>query len=165
VLSGSGLFALFGAPFAQSLIENLGWRAAGVGIALLPLLLGGPLVYHLFRGDDGAASAGGLQAAAGGPVVSRAEALRGYRFWVIAAAFGLASLGVGAFNANLVGVLGVPIALGRLAIGFVIDRVGAPGVAACVLSLPAIGAAFVVGGTLLLSLGRYPPVPPARAAR
>jgi predicted MFS family arabinose efflux permease len=267
VLSGSGLFALFGAPFAQSLIENLGWRAAWVGLALLPLLLGGPLVYHLFRGDDGAASAGGLQAAAGGPVVSRAEALRGYRFWVIAAAFGLASLGVGAFNANLVpmlvskdfaprdaanlvSVLGVSIAVGRLAIGFVIDRVWAPGVAACVLSLPAIGAwlmagpvvtpttailaiallgfaqgaeydflaflaaryfgmrhygalygllvipvavataigaagmgymrdltgsfnaglpwigaAFVVGGTLLLSLGRYPPVPPARAAR
>ena len=152
--------------------------------------------------------------------------------------------------ANLVGVLGVSIAVGRLAIGFVIDRVWAPGVAACVLSLPAIGAwlmagpvvtpttailaiallgfaqgaeydflaflaaryfgmrhygalygllvipvamataigaagmgymrdltgsfnaglpwigvAFVVGGTLLLSLGRYPPVPPAPAAR
>ena len=38
VLSGSGLFALFGAPFAQSLIENLGWRAAWVGLALLPLM-------------------------------------------------------------------------------------------------------------------------------
>jgi predicted MFS family arabinose efflux permease len=170
VLSGSGLFALLGTPFAQWLIDAVGWRAAWALLAVLPLLIATPLVLVLFRGDDRpAVPAGAAEGAAGGPVVgarpseaglSRGEALRGYRFWVLGAAFGLASIGVGAFNANLVpmlvakgyaaqdaaglvGVLGVSIAVGRLAIGYVIDRVWAPGVAAFVLSLPAIGTALM----------------------
>ncbi len=159
VLSGSGLFALLGTPFAQWLIDAVGWRAAWVGLALLPLLISTPLVFMLFRGDDrpAAAPAGAAAGSPGeGAGLTRGQALRGYRFWVMGAAFGLASLGVGAFNANLVpmlvskgygaqdaaglvGVLGVSIAVGRLAIGYVIDRVWAPGVAAVVLALPAIG--------------------------
>lgn len=168
VLSGSGLFALLGTPFAQWLIDTVGWRAAWAGLAVLPLLIATPLVVTLFRGDDrasvepdGAAAAApapapGERAAVSAAGLARGEALRGYRFWVMGAAFGLASLGVGAFNANLVpmlvskgyaaqdaaglvGVLGVSIAVGRLAIGYVIDRVWAPGVAAFVLALPAIG--------------------------
>jgi predicted MFS family arabinose efflux permease len=168
VLSGSGLFALLGTPLAQWLIDAVGWRAAWAGLALLPLLVATPLVVTLFRGDDRvavvpdgtAAAAARDDVARVGAGLTRGEALRGYRFWVMGAAFGLASVGVGAFNANLVpmlvskgyaaqdaaglvGVLGVSIAVGRLAIGYIIDRVWAPGVAAFVLALPAIGTALM----------------------
>lgn len=168
VLSGSGLFALLGTPLAQWLIDAVGWRAAWAALALLPLLIATPLVVTLFRGDDRVAvvpdgtetAAPREGAAAVGAGLTRGEALRGYRFWVMGGAFGLASLGVGAFNANLVpmlvskgyaaqdaaglvGVLGVSIAVGRLAIGYIIDRVWAPGVAAFVLALPALGTALM----------------------
>lgn len=169
VLSGSGLFALLGTPFAQWLIDAVGWRAAWALLALLPLLLATPLVFVLFRGDDRPAALreapGGAATQAPGAGLSRGEALRGYRFWVLGGAFGLASIGVGAFNANLVpmlvakgfaaqqaanlvGVLGVSIAVGRLAIGYVIDRAWAPGVAACVLALPAIGTTLMSADTV-----------------
>jgi len=45
----------------------------------------------------------------------------------------------------LFGAMGLAIAVGRLAIGAVIDRVWAPGVAAAVLGLPAISAWLLVG--------------------
>jgi hypothetical protein len=91
------------------------------------------------------------------------EALRSYRFWVMALGFAAVTVGVGGTNANFVpmlvskgfqapeaagifGTLGVAIASGRLAIGYVLDRVWAPGVAAAVLGLPAISAWLLVGG-------------------
>ncbi len=57
VLSGSGLFALFGAPLANRLIEAWGWRGAWLGLALLPLIVGWAAVALWFRGDDRAAAA------------------------------------------------------------------------------------------------------------
>jgi MFS transporter, OFA family, oxalate/formate antiporter len=170
VLSGSGLFALFGAPLAQRLIETFGWRGAWLGLALLPLVVGWAAVALAFRGDDrspvpGAAGAAGAADAAGPAAVAgltHREALRSYRFWVMALGFAAVTVGVGGMNSNFVpilvskgisardaaqlfGTMGLAIAVGRLAIGAVIDRVWAPGVAAAVLGLPAISAWLLVG--------------------
>lgn len=170
VLSGSGLFALFGAPLAQWLIETFGWRGAWLGLALLPLVIGWSVIAVAFRGDDrpqvsDAARAADVPVVAG---MTHPEAMRHYRFWVMALGFGAVTVGVGGLNANFVpmlvskgftagdaaqlfGTLGLAIAVGRLAIGFVIDRVWAPGVAAAVLGLPAIGAWLLIGGDVTRS--------------
>ncbi len=169
VLSGSGLFALFGAPLAQWLISTWGWRGAWLGLALLPLTLGWAAVAYGFRGDDRAPAAPPVPAsgaAAAGDVgvggVTHHEALCSYRFWVMAVGFAAVTVGVGGTNANFVpmlvskgfaaaeaarifGALGLAIAFGRLAIGFVLDRVWAPGLAAAVMSLPAISAWLLLG--------------------
>jgi predicted MFS family arabinose efflux permease len=183
VLSGSGLFALFGAPLAQALIVAWGWRGAWLGVALLPLVVGTAVVAQFFRGDDRGRVEAPVQASPGTadgegsrvapdagepppvtvPGMTHHEALRSYRFWVMALGFASVTVGVGGINANFIpmlvskgfeasaaagifGTLGVAIALGRLSIGYVIDRVWAPGVAGAVLGLPAITAWLLVGG-------------------
>jgi MFS family permease len=165
VLSGSGLFALFGAPLAQRLIETFGWRGAWLGLALLPLVVGWAIVALTFRGDDRppAPKVAGAADVAGVPGLTHHEALRHYRFWVMALGFAAVTVGVGGMNSNFVpilvskglsardaaqlfGTLGLAMAVGRLAIGAVLDRVWAPGVAAAVLGLPAISAWLLVGG-------------------
>jgi MFS transporter, OFA family, oxalate/formate antiporter len=172
VLSGSGLFLWFGAPLAQRLIEAFGWRGAWLGLALLPLVVGWAVVAVAFRGDDLRAPAGvhpGVPAraahAAAVPAIAgltHHEAMRHYRFWVMAFGFGAVTIGVGGMNtsfvpiliskgisardaAQLIGTMGAAIAVGRLAIGAVIDRAWAPGVAAAVLGLPAISTWLLVG--------------------
>ncbi len=168
VLSGSGLFALFGAPLAQRLIEMFGWRGAWLALALLPLVVGWAVVALAFHGDDRPASvdaAHGARAVDGvAPAgLTHVEAMRQYRFWIMALGFGAITIGVGGMNSNFVpilvskgfgagdaaqlfGTLGLAIAVGRLSIGFVIDRIWAPGVAAAVLGLPAISAWLLIGG-------------------
>lgn len=172
VLSGSGLFALFGAPLANRLIEAWGWRGAWLGLALLPLIVGWAAVALWFRGDDRAAAAAAAAGAAAtvgagdgvfpGGGLTHHEALRNYRFWVMALGFAAVTVGVGGTNANFVpmlvskgfaaadaaqvfGTLGLAIAFGRLAIGAVLDRVWAPGLAAAILGLPAISAWLLLG--------------------
>ncbi len=166
VLSGNGAFAIFGPPLAQWLIDAVGWRYAWLGLALLPLLFGWPVIRLAFRGDDRPLSALVGEAEAAVPRgIGHRDALRNYRFWVMVASFAVVTIGVGAMNPNLVpmlgskgfapteaaammGILGVGIAIGRLGIGFVIDRVWAPGVAAAALSLPAISAYLLTGTTV-----------------
>ncbi len=171
VLSGSGLFALFGAPLAQRLIEVFGWRGAWLGLALLPLVAGWAVVALAFRGDDRPRTVGVAPSehsahaaeSAGIAGLTHHEAVRQFRFWVMALGFGAVTVGVGGMNSNFVpilvskgigagdaaqlfGTLGLAMAVGRLGIGFVIDRIWAPGVAAAVLGLPAISAWLLIGG-------------------
>jgi len=169
VLSGSGLFMLFGAPLAQWLISTWGWRGAWLGLALLPLTLGWAAVAFGFRGDDRApvqapvaARSPGAAVAADVGGLTHHEALRSYRFWVMATGFAAVTVGAAGTNANFVpmlvskgfdaaeaaqifGALGLAIAVGRLAIGFVLDRVWAPGLAAAIMSLPAISTWLLLG--------------------
>lgn len=183
VLSGSSLFAAFGPPLAQALIDAFGWRAAWQLLALLPLLVGWPIVYAGFRGNDRATPAAASPAVAAAPAVAAGSnsaagettvadasidlrgALRSFRFWILAAGFGLVTLGVGGMNPNLVPMLttkgftaeaaaatmtafGLSMFVGRLIAGYLIDRLWAPGVAAVVLCLPALSALLMLGETV-----------------
>jgi MFS family permease len=90
------------------------------------------------------------------------EAVRGYRFWVLCASIMSIYLAVSGISPNLIaaltdkgftpsdaataqGVYGFSIIIGRLAVGFLVDRFWAPGVAVVSLSLPAIGCLILTG--------------------
>jgi MFS family permease len=150
------------------LIEEFGWRGAYVGIGLLPLLLAGPFVWIWFRprqpGEPESVADGAVAPAA--PVahwgLTLGEAVRGYRFWVLCASIFAIYLAVSGISPNLIaaltdqgftaataatvqGVYGFSIMLGRLVVGWLIDRYWAPGVAVVSLSLPAIGCVILMG--------------------
>jgi MFS family permease len=170
-LSGTGICALLIPHFVVFLLERYGWRGAYVGLALLPLLVAGPLVYAWFRPSDralhAAAVSGDLAAAATptAPVASGLtlrEAASGYRFWVLLASILAIYLAVSGITPNLIpaltdqgmtaqraaaaqSVFGFAVILGRVAVGWLVDRYWAPGVAAISLSLPAIGCLVLAG--------------------
>jgi MFS family permease len=165
-LTGSAVFAAGGPAYATALIERYGWRAAWVGIGALPLVLAWPVLYAWFR-DAPRASANGasLTGAATLPGLTLRDALANWRFWLIVVAFVLVTFAVGGLNLNffpmfalkgipqaeaakILGAFGLSVAVGRLAMGWLIDRTWAPGVAAVVLSLPAIGCLMLAGETL-----------------
>lgn len=153
-LFGTGLTAAFLPSFATWLIEAYGWRAAFVGVALLPLGVALPIVLWLFR-EPGQGETDALVAAAARAGASVREALRSYRFWVIAAAILCVSIGVGGsitnfqpllidrgfepqYAARIAGVIGVSVMAGRLLAGFLMDRFWAPAVTLPMLALPAL---------------------------
>jgi MFS family permease len=116
------------------------------------------------------AAAAGAESPAAAPLAGAtlagatlAEALRSRRFWLLAGSFAAVSLVMGGWNANLVpilegqglatteaatlaGVLGLSIAIGRIAAGLLIDRFWAPGVAAIAFALPALGLLALLAG-------------------
>jgi len=172
-LSGSGLFATFGPALAQWTIDTAGWRVAWLVLAALPLCVALPLVVAFIRPSaaPGAAvnvpstnTAEASEQRDDGPRddITLSAALRGRRFWIMAASFGAVSFALGGFNANLVpiligeglaaadaarlaGTLGVSMIAGRLVAGAMVDRFWSPGVAAVAFSLPLIGAVLLMG--------------------
>jgi MFS family permease len=121
----------------------------------------------------GAGRAGARAAAPGSPLapapiaapvwgLTVGEAIRGYRFWVLCASIMAIYLAVSGISPNLIaaltdkgftsaqaataqGTYGFSIIIGRLAVGFLVDRFWAPGVAVVSLSLPAVGCLILTG--------------------
>ena len=158
-LMGTGVTAAFLPSVATWLIEHHGWRKAFLGIALLPLLVALPVVVWLFREPEepGATSPVTPVTRTGASV---GQALRDYRFWVIAGAILCVSIGVGGSIPNFqpllmdrgfqpqeaarfAGVIGVSVIVGRLVTGFLIDRYWAPLVTLPLLALPALACALL----------------------
>lgn len=168
-LVGTGLFGAFSKLFAAALIEQVGWRMAYVGIGLLPLLIAFPVAYFMLHeasdprvkdkvavaekeiGFDTGRVLGGM---------SLRNALRDWRFWLLAYAFVPISFAVGGpipnletmmgqkgFDAGdavvLASLIGYSVVVGRLVGGYLLDHFWAPGVAAIILSIPA-GAVFLL---------------------
>jgi len=153
-LMGTGLTAAVLPSLATWLIEQYGWRAAFVGIALLPLAIGLPVAVWLFR-EPAESEATPLMTATRASGVSVATALRDYRFWVIAGSILCVAIGVGgsitnfqpllmdrgftgAEAARTAGAIGVSVIAGRLLAGYLIDRYWAPLVTLPMLALPAV---------------------------
>ncbi len=154
-LTGTGICAMLVPHYVVWLVEQYGWRVAYVGIALLPLLLAGPLVYFGFRPREQ------LQQQDATPIdsvrsISLGEAVRGYRFWVLLISIFAAYMAFSGISPNLIpamtdagmsssaaatvmSVYGGSIIVGRITVGYLIDRFWAPGVAAAAMSLPVIG--------------------------
>jgi MFS family permease len=110
------------------------------------------------------ATGGGADADAGAavPGLTLREALGGYRFWVLCVSIFAIYLAVSGISPNLIaaltdkgftpasaatvqGIYGFAIVLGRLVVGWCIDRWWAPGVALVSLSLPAVGCLILAG--------------------
>ncbi|KQX25649.1 MULTISPECIES: MFS transporter [unclassified Sphingomonas] len=155
-LAGSGVGALIVPLFATWLLQELGWRAAFAGLALLPLLIAAPLVFLWVRDDSRTAAGSGWIGAGPAetvPGLRLAEALQDYRFWIIAISFigasgayvGVVSslvpiLAAQAFTplaaASMMSLFGLSMLIGRLVTGIMLDRLWAP-LVALILCLPA----------------------------
>jgi predicted MFS family arabinose efflux permease len=167
-LLGTGLFGFFIKPVCAWLIAHEGWRMTYLIIGAMPLAISLPIAFVFFhdaaagRRTDANPSQLPAAEAAG---MSLREALRDWRFWVLAVAFVPISFAVGGPIPNMENILatqgfdkaavtalvpyiGLSVIAGRIIGGWLIDRAWAPGVAFVLLSLPAIGCWLLAHGPI-----------------
>jgi predicted MFS family arabinose efflux permease len=156
-MAGIGLAALLAPPFTQFLVDTAGWRIAYAGIGLSALALSLPAVLLYLRvapeTNTTAQTAADPTPLQWGP--TRAEAMRDYRFWVLGIALFVITLSVIGLIPNFVPLLldtgwtpteaaqaatllGVAVIVGRLMVGFLVDRIWAPAVAGIFFAGPAV---------------------------
>ena len=172
-LSGAGVAATFGPVLISNAIAAFGWRGAYFAMALFTAVVGVVIVVVLSR-LSGAKTPVNIDADAASKDFKMAKASRTY--WTIMAAIFCLSLGLGGLMihfipillemnfttsgaAKIAGVIGIAVVLGRLLVGFAVDRIFAPRVAIAILfacvcgvlalatfgSVVAVPAAFVIG--------------------
>ncbi len=150
-LMGTGLFGFFSKPLTHWLITDFGWRAAYIGIALLPMVIALPIGLLFFKEPTTPVVANTAPVQLNG--MTMPEALRAWRFWLLAAALLPISFGItgpltnmenilsgdgfsGGKITDLTALIGLSALAGRLAGGFLLDLFWAPAVAALILSTP-----------------------------
>ena len=169
-LAGSGLASLLAPPLITRAIAAWGWQGGYFAVGAFLLLVAMPLVALLFQEQPRRPVADShLAATSSGtalPGFTLPEALERAAFWKIAIGFFLVSGVIGGLIINLVkllvetgldrveaagvfSVMGLAVIVGRVGIGFLLDRVAAPVVAAVILVLCA-------GGCYALSLQGMP---------
>ncbi|MDE1004132.1 MAG: MFS transporter [Paraburkholderia fungorum] len=191
MLSGTGLSAILIPSAVTWVIGRWNWQAAFLLLAALPLILVLPLVLMWLQTPAGQdAPAGRRERTANGHVAPAVRAHTGLafrdaigsaRFWtlnialslVVAATVSMVSntvpllrdKGLSAAEAShIFGSFGLSLIGGRLLVGYLIDRLWAPAVAAVALAMPAFGclllsttgadhAATLALATLLIGLG------------
>jgi MFS family permease len=174
-LAGTGVCAILAPLLTIRLIAMFGWRGAYAGIGAVPILIAGPIVWFGFRShaDGRRGTLPGVPNAACSVVWEReastagltlSEAVRGYRFWLLCGSILVVYLALSGISPNLIAALtdrgfsaarastaqaayGFAIIVGRLAVGFLVDRLWAPGVAVVSLALPAAGCWILSGST------------------
>ncbi|MBP02959.1 MAG: hypothetical protein CMM25_09135 [Rhodospirillaceae bacterium] len=181
-MMGTGLVALAGPIYAASLIEDYGWRGAYRYIGLTILLFSFPLVFFFFKEDNIGVSNNSKAPAKVNPYgleVTLQQAVKDYRFWALGLGLLFVCYGVAGLITNLVpllldkgygykeaakyaGLIGVMVIIGRLLVGYLIDRLPARKVAFVFLILPALscillsqsipGAGSVVIASLIIGL-------------
>lgn len=160
-LTGTGICAVLAPQYGVWLVESFGWRVAYLGLALLPILFAGPIVYFGFRPEESAAAkARPVADASWGMTLS--EAFRSYKFWILFVSILCVYMAVSGISPNLIpaltdngmsahdaatvqGMYGIAIVIGRLVVGYLIDRYWAPAVAAVALCLPVAGCLMLTG--------------------
>lgn len=176
-LLGTGLFGAFAKLYAFSLIESFGWKMAYLGVGLLPLVIALPVAYFFFRDTDDPKVADKVaklkaevpnysEANKTGLTVS--QALRDWKFWLLAFCFILISFAVGGPIPNLeklfsskgfdvadavvlASSIGYAVLIGRLVGGYLLDKFWAPAVAFVLLSIPALSCYLLQGADLSYS--------------
>lgn len=168
-LLGTGLFGYMAKPLIAWLINDYGWRTAYVVLGALPLLISWPIAFFCFR-DVGSATDTAAQRRAAevarraqSPGLTFGEALREWRFWILAFAFIPISFAVGGPIPNMENILksagfegqqvvtlasliGLSVIAGRIIGGWLIDRIWAPGVAFVMLGAPAVACWIIAQG-------------------
>lgn len=161
-LSGTGVCGALAPSYTVWLTDHYGWRVAYLGLAALPLLLATPVVFAWFHPDrensaDELASA--IDTSEG---VTLRAALRQYRYWVLLLSIFAIYMAVSGLVPNLipaltergvtradaatvVGMFGISVIVGRLLVGYLVDRFWAPAVTALTMCLPVAGALLLMG--------------------
>jgi predicted MFS family arabinose efflux permease len=162
-MAGVGLGAIIVPQIARALIEQVGWRAAYVGLGALTLAVAFPAVALGIREPDtrdGRAGAAFVRH----PGVAAREAVRRAHFWVMAGVFLLAGAAINGANAHIVplltdrgltpvaatgifGVMGLSTLVGRPFVGLLLDRNFAPRVAAAFFIAPLAGLPLLANGS------------------
>lgn len=170
MLLGTSLSAMVVPQIAQRAIEAGGWRLAFPATALLALLVALPIGLLWFREPRAGERPAGVSDASGAIAgMTLAEAARGHRFWALFASISVIALAYGGAHihmaqivalhgfspqtaASVLGVVALGILAGRLLVGFLFDRLWAPGVAFPALLLPAVACWMLMGSTTPLPL-------------
>ncbi|WP_298199893.1 MFS transporter [Novosphingobium sp.] len=152
-MMGTGLFGILCKPVLTWVIAAQGWRAGFLALGALPLVVALPACLFLFREPDGPAAVAGRMPEL--PGLTRSEALRTWRFWLIAVVLFPISFALAGTVPNLEGILtdhgfppatilrltpliGLASIVGRLLGGWLLDRFWAPAVAFVILGMPAV---------------------------
>jgi MFS family permease len=166
-LSGTGITAVVAPNMMAWSIEQYSWQAPFVLLACLNLLLI-PLSLLWFRLPQEARSATISPQQADASIlavqgISYRDGLGAPKFWICNLALGLVVSAVVGIVTNTIPILrdagfamseaafifsffGLSLITGRLIVGYLLDRLWPPGVAACSLVLPAIGCMIFLSG-------------------
>jgi len=164
-LTGTALAALLGPMMLSPLIANFGWRGGYLGLAGITAV-SIPIVYVFFFErqskivDHAGAERRQIEVNAVG--LSRGEAFKTLAFWKMGVGLFLVVLGMGSALVHFVpmaidagfkiqaasrffSIIGLSMLIGRVLIGFMLDRFHAAYVAAVALSLPALACWALIG--------------------
>ncbi|MFA5495937.1 MAG: MFS transporter [Porticoccaceae bacterium] len=171
ILSGSGIAGLVLPPMVTTAVEMWGWRGGFLSMAILPLVITLPLALMWLSSSERKPAAPG--APADGPALLPGilfpVAVRSWRYWTINISMVLVASAIIVMVVNTVpllqdkgysaieasqifGAFGISLVAGRVLVGYLVDRLWAPGVAFVALALPALGCFILaaMGGNPLL---------------
>jgi MFS family permease len=164
-MAGVGLGAIIMPQIARTLIDRAGWRGAYVGLGAITFAVAFPAVALVVREPSAHAEWGDAQAMLSrGAGVTAGQATLTSQFWLLASAFLLAGAAINGANVHIVplltdrgftpgvatgifGVMGLSTLVGRPLIGFLLDRIFAPYVAAAFLLAPIAGLPLLTNGS------------------
>ena len=166
VLTGTGICGVLIPQYATFLVEQFVWRAAYIGIALLPVFIAWPVVYFWFKPNAGSPVQTSPSVIRDGGL-TLAQALRRGKFWVLLGSIFLVYMATSGIGLNLYAavtdagmsngqaatvqsIFGAAIIIGRLVVGYLIDKLWAPGVAAAVMILPVFGSMMLIDPSTFL---------------
>ncbi len=162
-MAGTGLGAFFLPPIVEFFISNYGWRTAYRAVGIGALVISLPIVFALFKEASQAASAGARDAAKRIAVwgMTRSEAMRTARFWILGAVLFITVIVIAGVLSNfarimiekgferatiaqIAAIMGLTVVVGRILVGALVDRFWAPGVAALFFVLPTLALLMLV---------------------
>ncbi|MDB6062277.1 MAG: Permease of the major facilitator superfamily [Verrucomicrobiaceae bacterium] len=175
ILSGSGFAGLILPSMVTAAVSAWSWRAGFIVMAALPLIITLPLAL-LWLSSSKTAPVVAQNTASDQvalPGVAFRTGVRSWRYWVINISMVLVSAAVIVMVINTVpmlqdkgysaaeasrifGALGASLVFGRVMVGYLVDRLWAPGVAFVTLTLPGLGCLLLVtmsGNPSLVVLG------------
>jgi MFS family permease len=165
VLCGTGLAAALLPPLLNGAMARWGWQAGYVALGGLVLLFWLSTAWRRLPTSLPGQAARASTASDAVPVAVTGmpwqQAVRSRNFWllnfslalVVSAIYGLTANTVpllrdlghsAAVAAGIFSAFGIALIVGRISVGMLVDRFWAPGVAAFVLALPAVGCAIFV---------------------
>ncbi len=147
MLIGTSAAAFIVPSIAVWAIQNYGWRAMFPIVSLLPLLVALPFCFFFFR-EPGTGERPAAITSSDGKVAGMAfgEAVKTRQFWVLWSSILLIALAYGGAHihmipivmdhgldlptaAKMMGVVGLGLMVGRIGVGFLLDRIWGPAIA------------------------------------
>ncbi|MBM3515289.1 MAG: MFS transporter [Alphaproteobacteria bacterium] len=164
-LAGSGVAAIISPPMVTAAIQNFGWQGGYVAVAAIMIVISLPIIAAFFD-DQGPRHAAASSAVVDRPGIEFRDSFRHVEYWKIAIGFFFVAGIIAGLIINLVpllidrgmtrmgaaeiaGIMGFAVLIGRIGIGFLLDKFNAPMVARVLLTITA-------GGCLLLAIPNAP---------